>query len=174
MMSNKKLGKIGMPKATEILQQLGFEVDRDEWIESCYDVVAGKQELAGTGDKKLPIVGDEISKAWGKEYVIAANPKFRSKIIRIKVGSVTSMHFHANKHETIYVMSGKYVAWFIDKKTAEKQELLLSPGDVFINDPFQPHQIKCIQKGELLEVSDTDDHLDIYRIAPGEGQKVYK
>lgn len=151
-----KLGKINFERGKEVLQQVGFELD-----ESFFP----KKEP----DK--PVAGDKVPKGWGYEVLLAANEFYCSKFLYFDVGSKTSAHFHVKKHETIYVMSGEFSVLSYDLDTGRREESIIRKGDMYINEPLSPHQIVCIMKGELLEISNNDFPDDVYRIASGDSQR---
>ena len=55
-----------------------------------------------------PFKPKEVEKCWGHEIWLANNKEndYCGKILFIKEGESTSMHYHENKHETFYVLSG--------------------------------------------------------------------
>jgi quercetin dioxygenase-like cupin family protein len=81
------------------------------------------------------------------------------------------MHFHSEKDETWYVLSGKFVVRYIDTVDASVHEAELVEGDVWHNKPLLPHQVICVEEGILIEVSTPDSVEDNYRVLPGDSQK---
>ena len=81
------------------------------------------------------------------------------------------MHFHAQKDETWYILSGLFFVRWIDTKTAEEQIEYLKPGDTWHNPPLVPHQLICQEAGTIIEVSTPDSVEDNYRVAKGDSQK---
>jgi hypothetical protein len=75
------------------------------------------------------------------------------------------------KKETWYVSSGKYIFKYIDTKTADIIELLLGIGDTITNKIGEPHQIICLEEGDIFEVSTTHYDSDSYRVFKGDSQK---
>lgn len=112
-----------------------------------------------------------IKKGWGHEQIWATNDKYCGKILRFNQGAKFSMHFHAVKDETWYVLSGKFVVKCINTETASKYEKELKPGDVWQNPPLLPHQLICVEAGAIVEVSTPDSVEDNYRVLPGDSQK---
>jgi quercetin dioxygenase-like cupin family protein len=82
-----------------------------------------------------------------------------------------SMHFHREKDETWYVLSGKFVVRYIDTATAAILEKELNQGDTWHNPPLLPHQLVCLTQGTIIEVSTADSVEDNYRVQPGDSQK---
>jgi mannose-6-phosphate isomerase-like protein (cupin superfamily) len=76
------------------------------------------------------------------------------------------MHFHANKDETWYILSGKFKLKCIDTVNATTWEKELNIGDTWHNPPLLPHQIFCLETGTIIEVSTPDSVEDNYRVLP--------
>ena len=112
-----------------------------------------------------------VDKGWGSEFIFATNDKYCGKLLNFNTDAKFSMHFHAEKDETWYVLSGKFIVRFIDTQTAKVNELPLNAGDVWHNPPLLPHQIYCIEAGTLIEVSTPDSVEDNYRVGKGDSQK---
>lgn len=112
-----------------------------------------------------------VEKGWGHELIFATNDKYCGKIMKFNTGSKFSMHFHAEKDETWFVVSGKFLVKWIDTKNAEHFEQELKPNDVWHNPPLFPHQIVCLEEGSLIEVSTPDSVEDNYRVIKGDSQK---
>lgn len=112
-----------------------------------------------------------VEKGWGSELIWATNDKYCGKMLRFNTGAKFSMHFHAVKDETWYVLSGLFFVRWIDTATAEEKVSYLKPGDVWRNPPLLPHQVVCQEEGTIIEVSTPDSVEDNYRIARGDSQK---
>ena len=111
-----------------------------------------------------------VNKGWGSEEIWVTNDKYCSKFMHFDAGSRFSMHFHREKEETWYVMSGKFMIKYIQTTDAKMFEKIAEKGDIFHNSPLTPHQVICLEKGTILEVSTPDSVEDNYRIAPGDSQ----
>jgi quercetin dioxygenase-like cupin family protein len=112
-----------------------------------------------------------VEKGWGSELIWATNDKYAGKLLKFNTGAKFSMHFHAEKDETWYVLSGKFIVRWIDTINAEVYEKELNEGSVWHNPPLLPHQVVCIEEGTLIEVSTPDSVEDNYRVAKGDSQK---
>jgi mannose-6-phosphate isomerase-like protein (cupin superfamily) len=112
-----------------------------------------------------------IEKGWGSELIFATNDKYCGKLLKFNKGSKFSMHFHAEKDESWYVLEGKFIVKWIGTRNAFEFEKELNPGDVWHNEPLMPHQIFCIEAGTIIEVSTPDSVEDNYRIAKGDSQQ---
>ena len=114
----------------------------------------------------------KIDKGWGYEIIWATNDKYCGKLLCFsKPGAKFSMHFHAEKDETWYVLSGKFIVRHIGTRDASVYEVELNVGDVWHNTPLMPHQIVCVEEGTIIEVSTPDSVEDNYRVMPGDSQK---
>jgi mannose-6-phosphate isomerase-like protein (cupin superfamily) len=81
------------------------------------------------------------------------------------------MHFHIKKTETWYVSSGKFIFKWIDTKNADIKVEDLVSGDVITNEIGEPHQIICLEEGDIFEVSTKHYDEDSYRVMKGDSQK---
>jgi len=110
-------------------------------------------------------------KGWGSEDIWATNDKYCGKMLHFEENAKFSMHFHAIKDETWYVIEGSFVVRYIDTDTADVHEKILNVGDVWHNPPLLPHQLICMSEGIICEVSTPDSVEDNYRVGKGDSQK---
>jgi mannose-6-phosphate isomerase-like protein (cupin superfamily) len=111
-----------------------------------------------------------VEKGWGSEEIWATNDKYCGKLLKFNKGAKFSMHFHAEKDETWYVLGGEFLVRWIDTKDASRHERLLTCGDVWHNPPLMPHQVICYSAGTIIEVSTPDSVEDNYRVEKGDSQ----
>ena len=112
-----------------------------------------------------------VEKGWGNELIWATNDKYCGKLLRFNTGAKFSMHFHSEKDETWYVLSGKFIVKRLDTRDASITEHQLQEGDTWRNRPLVPHQVICLEEGVLIEVSTPDSIEDNYRVMKGDSQK---
>lgn len=112
-----------------------------------------------------------VEKGWGSEEIWVTNDRYCSKFMHFNEGARFSMHFHREKEETWYIMSGKFLIKHIDTLTAEVREQTLGAGQIVHNVPLCPHQVFCLEAGSILEVSTPDSVEDNYRVLPGDSQR---
>jgi len=112
-----------------------------------------------------------VEKGWGSELIWATNDIYCGKLLKFDAGARFSMHFHAEKDESWYVLSGKFTVRYIDTKDASVHEKKLHEGDTWHNPPLLPHQVICEEQGILIEVSTADSVEDNYRVAKGDSQQ---
>ncbi len=115
----------------------------------------------------------EVIKGWGKEVIFANQDYYCGKLLHFDhKGSKCSMHFHANKDETWYVIKGSFIVKTINKDDASINSKILKTGDVWRNPPLLPHQLESLEDGStIVEVSTNDDNNDNYRVMIGDSQQ---
>jgi len=111
-----------------------------------------------------------VQKGWGHENIWVSNDKYCGKIMHFHQGAKFSMHFHAEKLESWFVLSGEFIVELICTKDAKIYQEELHQGDTWTNDPLLPHRLICIKEGDILEVSTPDSVEDNYRVLPGDSQ----
>lgn len=112
-----------------------------------------------------------VEKGWGHELIWATNDKYCGKLLKFNTGAKFSMHFHSEKDESWFILSGRFLIKTIDTKTANINEIELKTGDKWHNPPLLPHQVICIEEGTIIEVSTPDSIEDNYRVQKGDSQK---
>lgn len=112
-----------------------------------------------------------VEKGWGHELIWATNDKYCGKLLKFNKGAKFSMHFHAEKDETWYVLDGRFEVRWIDTVNANENFANLVPGDTWRNKPLFPHQVICIEEGTIIEVSTPDSIADNYRVGKGDSQR---
>ena len=113
----------------------------------------------------------KVEKGWGYENIFVTNDDYCGKILHFNSGNKSSMHYHMNKKETWHCLSGMFIIKYIDTHQADTKERLFSSGDTWTNHKGTPHQIECVEEGDILEVSTPDDSIDNYRVIKGDSQK---
>ena len=108
-----------------------------------------------------------VDKDWGREIWMANNEKenYCGKILYIKFGHSTSMHFHQKKHETFYILEGALDIEIIDTITTDKYVKTINEGEVFVLDRLIPHRL--VPKGgdvKFVEISTFHEDSDSYRV----------
>ena len=112
-----------------------------------------------------------VQKGWGCEIIIVNNDLYCGKILHFNKGAKFSMHFHMKKMETWYVTTGLFTFRWINTANADIIEETLRPGDTITNLIGEPHQIICLEEGDIFEVSTTHFDSDSYRVGKGDSQK---
>ena len=112
-----------------------------------------------------------VPKGWGSEEIWATTDNYCGKLMHFNTGAQFSMHFHAVKDESWYVLSGRFIVRWINTDDASVSERELDPGNTWRNMPLVPHQLVCLEAGTIIEVSTPDSVEDNYRVQPGDSQK---
>jgi quercetin dioxygenase-like cupin family protein len=112
-----------------------------------------------------------VEKGWGHELIWATTDKYCGKLLKFNKDARFSMHFHADKDESWFVLDGLFEIKYIQTKDASLRSQILKPGDTWRNEPLEPHQLICLEAGTIIEVSTADSVEDNYRINPGDSQK---
>ena len=111
-----------------------------------------------------------VDKGWGNEVIFATTDKYCGKLLNFNKSSKFSMHFHSEKDESWYVLTGKFIVKIIDTTTSKQYDIVLEPGNTWHNKPLVPHQLICLEEGTIIEVSTPDSVEDNYRVMPGDSQ----
>jgi len=108
------------------------------------------------------------SKRWGWEEWIVNNHLYCGKRLHFEVlNGSTSLHFHAVKHETMYVESGRFGITIVDTGNAASLTHVLDQGDSIVIPPNTPHRITALTvPAVLVEFSSHHEDSDSYRIEP--------
>lgn len=113
---------------------------------------------------------ERVPKRWGYELILHNDERYCGKILHFYKTGKCSMHLHVKKHETFYVISGKFVIKSINTDTAEEIITRFNPGDSLTIPVGVPHQIICEEEGDIAEFSSQHFDSDSYRVFKGDSQ----
>jgi len=111
-----------------------------------------------------------VPKGWGHEIIFVNNDSYCGKILHFHKGGKFSMHYHLKKKETWYVASGSFLFKYINTLSADLCETTLVIGDTITNEIGEPHQLICMEEGDIFEVSTHHEDCDSYRVMKGDSQ----
>jgi len=97
-----------------------------------------------------------VKKEWGSEEWIV-NREYCGKILNLKKGFGCSYHFHKNKNETFFVLSGKMLLELEGKKK------IMQTGDSQLVLPMQKHRFIGLTDTKIIEFSTHHEDSDSYR-----------
>lgn len=121
-------------------------------------------EFLFTNRPKTPQI---VEKTWGREIWYANNSaaNYCGKILEMNRGASFSMHSHALKTETFYILSGRVLLEIIDCKShnADIHKFELNKGQSFDIPTFLPHKITALEDSSILEASTFHREDDSYR-----------
>ena len=101
----------------------------------------------------------KVPKPWGHELIWAETDRYVGKILHIRAGHALSVQYHAEKDETVHLLSGEIVYRVQrDGATEEMEEVRLQAGDSFRIAPGTIHQMEAVTDCDVLEAS--TPHLD--------------
>jgi mannose-6-phosphate isomerase-like protein (cupin superfamily) len=103
------------------------------------------------------MIAKPVLKVWGTEQVIANNPFYCGKIMRLREGWQCSLHHHKIKDETFYVLSGR--VWFELGDMAFEMKM----DDIVRVTPYTKHRFGGITDAMMVEVSTHHSEDDVYR-----------
>lgn len=103
-----------------------------------------------------------IEKPWGSEELIETNPNYTFKRLFMKAGHSCSLQYHNEKHETIYVLSGKLM-FEVGLTIETLEKLILLPGMTYVIPPKTIHRMNGIEDTYYLEAS-TSQLTDVVRL----------
>ena len=90
---------------------------------------------------------NKIDKPWGYEKILISTEKYLTKELYLKEGFQTSYHYHNDKDETMYILSGAGFIEFEDRKE------YFGPNDSVRIKPGIVHSIVATENTVLHEVS---------------------
>ncbi len=124
-----------------------------------------------TGDVELSSILKETPKLWGVEIVLAQGPSYCGKKLIINNGGKSSLHFHKNTDETLYVQDGQVVIDVYpsgyDNGCGRRERYVLDAGKSIRIPVNIPHQFLAVTKSEVFEFSTQHSQDDIYRLENG-------
>jgi D-lyxose ketol-isomerase len=132
-----------------------------------------------------------IAKNWGGERVLDNREEYCCKILNVVRNKRLSVHYHLDKIETFYLLSGKVIIKFFDdyermleiiekegydKMTQDVKEkivelmetIILEPDSTFFCPPGRVHQLIGVYDSKIIEVSTHHKDSDSYRIVKGD------
>lgn len=111
---------------------------------------------------------NHVEKVWGSETWIINIPYYCGKMLEVKKGHHTSMHFHAVKHETMFCVEGEFRIDFIDGSGDVVSRTLTGSQSIVIP-PNLPHSIHGVGDFNILfEFSTEHEDEDSIRVGkPG-------
>jgi oxalate decarboxylase/phosphoglucose isomerase-like protein (cupin superfamily) len=105
-----------------------------------------------------------VDKVWGSELWIINTPLYCGKMLSVGKGHHTSMHFHGDKHETMFCVEGQFRIDFLDSN-GDLIERILNQSESIVIPPLLPHSIHGVMDTNIMFEFSTQhfDH-DSYRV----------
>ncbi len=99
-----------------------------------------------------------VEKPWGRELWYAVEKEYAGKVLEMKKGYRSSMHYHVKKKETMYLMEGE-----VKIERDNQESIILQEGDCITIDPGEAHRIIPLTDSKILE-SSTPELEDVVRV----------
>ena len=103
----------------------------------------------------------KVKKDWGSETWLVNNELYCGKILFLKKKHRCSVHYHKDKDETFYILSGALVLELIG------DSIILKKGDAYRLVPNTVHRFSGLEDSEILEISTHHEDSDSYRLITG-------
>ena len=120
------------------------------------------------GKKKMKVDKPKyVEKDWGSETWFANNLEYNycGKILEIKKGHSTSMHFHIDKHEVFYILEGILKVNWIDTESTKEHTIYVPQGMSMEMPQGVPHSLIASEVDvKLIEASTFHRDEDSYRL----------
>ena len=115
----------------------------------------------------MQLIGSAMKheKPWGHEEWLHVNERYVVKRLFMKKGERCSLQFHRQKHESIYVLSGKLLI------TIGEDSIVATGGDFFVITPNTIHRMEGLEDSFYLEAS-TPELDDVVRVSDDYGRNV--
>ena len=114
-----------------------------------------------------------VPKLWGSECWIVNNEKYCGKILHLKPGFESSLHYHNVKHETMLCIDGCIQIELKDRTESEEpvsthlSRFIITPSDSLELPPGSVHRFQALGKeATLIEFSTHHDDADVMRLEP--------
>lgn len=136
---------------------------------------------------------NKVQKVWGEELWYVNNEKYAAKQLILNKGYQCSLHYHAKKDETFYILEGvvelevvdlgkhmTILPWATQEEIDEIHSeaialkeaylkdlelIFLHPGQSFRLRPFIAHRFSSVgPTAKILEISTTHEDSDSYRL----------
>lgn len=111
-----------------------------------------------SGCDYINIMIKHIDKPWGREELLATNPKYTVKRLFMKKGHQCSYQYHRQKMETILVLQGELMI------IMENETKKLQTGEVITIKPLEKHRMRAENQDCLYLECSTSELDDVVRI----------
>jgi mannose-6-phosphate isomerase-like protein (cupin superfamily) len=101
---------------------------------------------------------------WGTAKILYSDANVTVKELTFVTLGKTSLHYHLHRHETLYVQTGTFSIRVFDSEKDVFNEVILKPGMTYTFARGYLHQIKCMERGILIETTLTYEEEDVMRI----------
>lgn len=96
------------------------------------------------------MIGAKIGKVWGSTTCLFAHAGVEVHRVRIKAGYQCSRHWHKQRANQFYVISGQLVIH--THKDGLDDKTVLGPGQYTVINPGDRHQFEAVKDTDALEI----------------------
>jgi len=100
-----------------------------------------------------------VKKTWGQEEWVINCEEYCGKLLYIQKGSKSSIHYHKNKKETFYLLSGR-----VKLEVEDKSYLFLKGSKPITILPEEVHGFEGLEDSVIIEFSTHHEDSDTYRL----------
>ena len=106
-----------------------------------------------------------VKKNWGSEEILITNEYYTGKFLNISAGKETSKQYHKEKHETLFLLSGKAkvllngIEKIVDAKIDNEEER------IFVIPPHTIHKTTALDEDCVFIEFSTSQLSDVIRIS---------
>ncbi len=90
-------------------------------------------------------------KPWGTEVVLAQNEHYVGKLLQLRRGESISRHYHTERRETLYLLSGTVLLTLRTPK--EMQVTSMARSEAYQIPPGLTHWLEALETSEILEIT---------------------
>jgi mannose-6-phosphate isomerase-like protein (cupin superfamily) len=110
-------------------------------------------------EPRMPI--EVVEKLWGNEKILHNDQDYCCKVLMIRPGYTSSLHYHKVKRETFYVVSGKVMLYRMSKGAFT----VLHVGTSVTLEPGEAHSFRSVGGVAIVvEASSRHSDADVFRI----------
>lgn len=148
------------PSQRESEQQMRTTIPRFTTDKLDYECVANFDgAIPGEGPGRIASPAGELVR-----FANGANYRFAAYWDSSPGGPCRGNHYHGEKVEIMYLISGHLQAAYLDLDTSERIDLVLTAGDLVTVRPRLVHSYIALQAAQVVEVATTSyDPGDTYR-----------
>ncbi len=110
-----------------------------------------------------------VEKPWGQEEWIEVNDRYVVKKITVKAGHRLSTQYHEKKHETFFVLTGRFTLT-VGTDVNNLEDIYMRPGDTYILPPGTIHTMKAELADSIFLECSTPELDDIVRLKDDYGR----
>ena len=127
-------------------------------VRDAIEFILSQKKLNSSSAKLIKNTPKIVNKPWGREVWIIENEKYSGKILEINKDMQSSLHYHAKKTETMYVLEG-----ILKITSPDGSVLIVNSGEYITLYPGDIHRLFAIEDLKLVEIS--TPHLgDVFRV----------